>query len=72
MLRQFCNDEGCYRMVDKEDLVVMADGSYHPVSLKCYDCQTDEDRKRLKNYKKAQRKKANKKLKTLSFHSKGE
>lgn len=66
-MKKLCSQDGCFEKVDYEpefgDVVIRADGTFHPLSLKCWDCRTDEDRKKLKEYRKRLRKKANKKLK---------
>lgn len=55
-----CSEQDCFNDVDIGEIVRMADGSEHPVSLKCWTCRTDADKTRLKNYLKKLRKKANK------------
>jgi hypothetical protein len=62
MKKQLCSAEGCFGYVDAEELVNMSSNSPHPLSLKCYNCRTDKDKKTLKNYRKRMRHKANKKL----------
>lgn len=54
-----CSGNDCFKMVDTEDFIIMKDGKPHPASTLCYDCETDETRKNLKNYKKSLRHKLN-------------
>ena len=63
-MKKLCSEKDCFKQTDNDDLFLQPDKSYHPLSLKCYDCITDEEKKQLKNYKKRQRKQTNKKNKT--------
>jgi hypothetical protein len=65
--KKLCSESDCFEKVDSDEMVKMADGTFHPLSLKCWDCRTDEDRKKLKNYRKSRRKAENKKLRKLKF-----
>lgn len=54
---KICSEKDCYEMVDLEfDVVKNADGSYYILSLKCWNCRTDQDRKKIKRKRKEQNK----------------
>lgn len=58
-MKTLCNDKDCFNLVNEEDIVMRPDGTPHPISLLCEKCTSDEDRKKLKNYRKKLRHKAN-------------
>lgn len=58
--KQLCSGADCYNTIEVEwDIIKRADGTDHPLSLKCYNCISDTERKSLKNYKKRLRLKDN-------------
>lgn len=66
-MKKLCSEKNCFKYIDTRpfpfgDVETMGNGEIHPVSLICYDCQSPEERKRLKNWRKARRHKQNKAL----------
>ena len=56
-MKQLCSEPDCFRTVTIDDLTERyKDGSIHPLALKCGDCTTSSDIKRLKQFRKGQRK----------------
>jgi hypothetical protein len=55
-----CSEDDCYGKVDLDpeigDVVVKKDGTYYEPSLKCLNCRTDQDRKKIKRKRKEVRK----------------
>jgi hypothetical protein len=57
---KLCSEKDCYKEISLDpidgDVVVKVDGTYYEPSLKCWDCRTDQDRKKIKRKRKEVRK----------------
>lgn len=64
--KQLCSAEDCYNTVTVDFLTErMADGTPHPLALRCNSCTTPEDIKKLSRFRK-KRRKAERKANPLS------
>ena len=61
MTTKLCSETDCYEEIDLDpeigDVVVLLNGEFYEPSLKCWDCRTDQDRKKIKRKRKDVRKK---------------
>lgn len=69
--KQMCSEDGCYMMVDLFFAEKYSDGRLHPLAEKCHKCQTSEDLKKLKRFRKKVRYRNNKKKRLNGFIIKG-
>jgi len=57
---KLCSESDCYGKVDLDpllgDVVYKKDGTIYEPSLKCWECRTDQDRKKIKRKRKEVRK----------------
>ncbi len=51
-MKEICSGDDCFKKIDIDEIVIRKDGTPHPISLKCWDCTTQEERRSLKKYKK--------------------
>ena len=50
--KKLCSADDCFKPVDVEDFVLMADGvTFHPLSTVCWDCRPEGTGKKLRKYK---------------------
>lgn len=55
---KLCSEKDCFDMVIIDELTERyQDGTPHPRALKCHSCTTPEDIKKLKRFRKEQRRK---------------
>jgi hypothetical protein len=58
-----CSEKDCFKKVDDlEFQQKKADGTYHEMALKCWDCRGDAGRKTLKNFNKRRKQNGKKNL----------
>jgi hypothetical protein len=58
-MKKLCSEQNCFNMVDSADLLEISPGKIYEPSLKCWDCRTDQDRKKIKRRRKLINKKNN-------------
>lgn len=55
--QKMCTGDDCYMMVAEDDIVRNAKGQALQRSVKCHKCQTPQDRRAIKAWRKKERKK---------------
>lgn len=58
MNKRICSGDDCFSMIHEDDVELSSfTGEPYLPSLKCEDCRTPQDRKKIKRFRKVQRKK---------------
>ena len=53
--KELCSEEDCFKTTDEYDREVDSKGNVYAPSLKCWDCRTLQDRKKIKAWRKRHR-----------------
>lgn len=61
-MKKLCSEPDCFKEVEKNDLVLMSSGDFHPISTKCWDCREEGDGRKLRKYKQRRRRSEREKL----------
>lgn len=55
--KRLCSENDCFKEVEDDIIEKSATGKIYEPSLKCWNCRTDQDRKKIKRFRKVHNKK---------------